>query len=185
MGAIGEHVACTMALGGHDGGAWCASSGYKIVPIISMVGTLRVPHKLLQTHGSRGVTGILVQGIVCLWLFDTLEVNVGRTGNYKRGDSSLGFVAHIEECVNELDSSQKTLLEMLNGMSGDFRATLDVVRNEVVDVNTRLNFTMRAMANQAPIGGEIPVSKVKFLKPKSFYGARDAKALENFIFDLE
>ncbi|KAA0046932.1 senescence-specific cysteine protease sag39 [Cucumis melo var. makuwa] len=44
---------------------------------------------------------------------------------------------------------------------------------------------MRAMVNQAPAGGSIPVSRVKIPEPKPFCGARDAKALENYIFDLE
>ncbi|KAA0041498.1 uncharacterized protein E5676_scaffold205G001550 [Cucumis melo var. makuwa] len=110
---------------------------------------------------------------------------VGRTGSHERGDSSTGFVAHIEERVQELDSSQKTLLEIINGRSEDFRATLDVVRNEIADVNARLSLTMQAMANQAPAGGAISVSRVKIPEPKPFYGARDAKALENYIFDLE
>ncbi|TYK19583.1 uncharacterized protein E5676_scaffold1274G00130 [Cucumis melo var. makuwa] len=44
---------------------------------------------------------------------------------------------------------------------------------------------MRAMANQALVGGAISVSRVKILKPKTFYGARDVKALENYIFDLK
>ncbi|KAA0045082.1 uncharacterized protein E5676_scaffold78209G00350 [Cucumis melo var. makuwa] len=68
---------------------------------------------------------------------DTLEGIVGRTSSHERGDSSTGFVAHIEE--------------------QNFRATLDVVRNEIADVNARLSLTMRAMANQAPIGGAIPI----------------------------
>ncbi|KAA0054479.1 senescence-specific cysteine protease sag39 [Cucumis melo var. makuwa] len=41
------------------------------------------------------------------------------------------------------------------------------------------------MANQASVGGAIVVSKMKIPKPKPFYGTRNAKALENFIFDLE
>ncbi|KAA0047605.1 Endo-1,4-beta-xylanase A [Cucumis melo var. makuwa] len=90
---------------------------------------------------------------------DTLEENVGRTVNYEYGDSSSGFVAHMEGRVNVLDSSQKTLLEMINSMLEDFQATLDVVRSEIADVNTRLSLTMRAMANQAPIGGAVPVTK--------------------------
>ncbi|KAA0060648.1 uncharacterized protein E5676_scaffold18G00170 [Cucumis melo var. makuwa] len=44
-------------------------------------------------------------------------------------------------------------------MSEDFRATLDVVRNVIADVNARLNLTMRAMANQASVGGAIFVNK--------------------------
>ncbi|TYK10089.1 uncharacterized protein E5676_scaffold16G002290 [Cucumis melo var. makuwa] len=86
---------------------------------------------------------------------DTLEGTVGRTGSHERGNSSTGSVAHIEERVQELDSSQKTLLVMINGMFEDFRATLDVVRNEIADVNARLSLTMRAMANQALARGAI------------------------------
>ncbi|TYK22097.1 reverse transcriptase [Cucumis melo var. makuwa] len=76
---------------------------------------------------------------------DALEttINIGRTVNYERGDSSTSSVAHIEERVQELDSSQKTLLEMINSMSEDFRATLNVVRNEIADVNARLSLTIR------------------------------------------
>ncbi|TYK14634.1 senescence-specific cysteine protease sag39 [Cucumis melo var. makuwa] len=44
---------------------------------------------------------------------------------------------------------------------------------------------MRAMANQAPVRRAIPVSKVKILEPKPFCGVKDAKGLENFIFDIE
>ncbi|KAA0066437.1 uncharacterized protein E6C27_scaffold21G005300 [Cucumis melo var. makuwa] len=94
------------------------------------------------------VEGLPIQELLAR--VDTLEGNVERTINYEYGDSSSGFVAHMEERVNELDSSQKTLLEMINDMSEDFRATLNVVRNEIVDVNARLNLTMRAIANQAP-----------------------------------
>ncbi|KAA0054245.1 uncharacterized protein E5676_scaffold45G00610 [Cucumis melo var. makuwa] len=101
------------------------------------------------------VEGLPIQELLAR--VDTLETNTNviRTVNYERGDSSSGFAIHMEECVSELDSSQKTLLEMINGMSMDFRATLDVVRNEIADVNTRLSLTI------------------------------DAKALENFTFDLE
>ncbi|KAA0066231.1 senescence-specific cysteine protease sag39 [Cucumis melo var. makuwa] len=41
------------------------------------------------------------------------------------------------------------------------------------------------MASQVPVGGAAPVTKVKVPEPKPFCGVRDAKALENFIFDLE
>ncbi|KAA0026251.1 uncharacterized protein E5676_scaffold343G00260 [Cucumis melo var. makuwa] len=125
------------------------------------------------------VEGLPIQELLAR--VDTLKANtnVRRTINYERGDSSSSFAIYMEERVSELDSSQKTLLEMINGMSEDFRATLDIVKNEIADVNTRLSLTMRAMANQ------VPVTKVKVPEPKPFCGARDAKALENFIFDLE
>ncbi|KAA0038414.1 uncharacterized protein E6C27_scaffold270G003130 [Cucumis melo var. makuwa] len=131
------------------------------------------------------VEGLPIQELLAR--VDTLKANMNviRTVYYEHGDSSSGFAAHMEERVSELDNSQKTLLEMINGMSEDFRATLDVVRNEVADVNTRLSLTMRAMANQVPVGGAVPVTKVKVSEPKPFCGVRDAKALENFTFDLE
>ncbi|KAA0050187.1 uncharacterized protein E5676_scaffold180G001240 [Cucumis melo var. makuwa] len=90
---------------------------------------------------------------------DTIDAVAGRVKGLLIQEFSSGFVAHMEERVNELDNSQKTLLEMINDMSKDFLATLDVVKNEVADVNTRLNLTMRVIANQALVGGAIPVSK--------------------------
>ncbi|KAA0035449.1 senescence-specific cysteine protease sag39 [Cucumis melo var. makuwa] len=51
-------------------------------------------------------------------------------------------------------------MKVINGMSEDFRAALDVLRSN-------------------------PVSRIKIFELNPFCGARDAKALENFIFDLE
>ena len=118
---------------------------------------------------------------------DTLESRIVTTGNvtYEHGNSSSGSVAQMEERVMELDNSQKNMLEMINDMAEDFLATLDVVRNEITKVNTRVNLTMLALANQAPAEGAISVGRIKNLEPKPFYGERDAKALENFIIDIE
>ena len=44
---------------------------------------------------------------------------------------------------------------------------------------------MQAMANQTLARGAITISKIKIHEPKPFYGARDAKVLENFIFDIK
>ena len=105
-----------------------------------------------------------------------------RIGNftYEHEDSSTGFVFHTEERFVELDSCQKTILEMINDISKDFLAILDVIKNEFAEVN----LTMRAVTNQAPIEGAIPISRIKISEPKPLCGAKDAKAWENFIFDL-
>ena len=42
---------------------------------------------------------------------------------------------------------------------------------------------MQAITNQAPTRGEIQINQIKIPEPKSWYGARDAKASENIIFD--
>ncbi|KAA0042097.1 uncharacterized protein E5676_scaffold306G003620 [Cucumis melo var. makuwa] len=83
------------------------------------------------------VEGLPIQELLAR--VDTLEVNINvrRTVNYERGDSSSGFATHMEERVT----------------------TLDVVRNEIAYVNKRLSLTMRAMANQVPVGGTVPVTK--------------------------
>ncbi|KAA0056626.1 uncharacterized protein E6C27_scaffold288G001470 [Cucumis melo var. makuwa] len=64
---------------------------------------------------------------------------------------------------------------MINGMSEYFQATINVIRNEIADVNTRLNLTMRAMANQVLVGRAVLITKVKVLELKPFCGVRDAK----------
>ena len=118
---------------------------------------------------------------------DTLESQIRRIENitYERGDSSSGSIARLEERVIELDNSHKNMMEVINDMIEDFRATLDVARNEIVEMHMKVNLTMRALANQALAGGAITLGKIKIPKPKPLCGARDAKALENFIFDIE
>ena len=74
---------------------------------------------------------------------------------------------------------------MVTELSEDFKSALEVVRTEITDVNALVNLTMRAVGNQTPSGGVGYNSKIKIPEPKPFCGARDAKALENFIFDLE
>lgn len=36
---------------------------------------------------------------------EALETNATRPSSFERGDSSTGSVAHMEECIEELDSS--------------------------------------------------------------------------------
>ena len=44
---------------------------------------------------------------------------------------------------------------------------------------------MRALENQSPTREAITIGKIKIPEPKPFCGARDAKALKNFIFDIK
>ena len=60
---------------------------------------------------------------------------------YECRDNSSGFVVQIEGVI-ELDNSHKNMLEMINDMIEDFRATLDINRNEIAEVNTKVNLTM-------------------------------------------
>ncbi|TYK04995.1 senescence-specific cysteine protease sag39 [Cucumis melo var. makuwa] len=85
------------------------------------------------------------------------------------------YLVEVSDSIRFLESRLEEIAEKIDMM----------MRNEIAYVNTRLNLTMRAMANQAPAGGAILVSRVKIPEPKPFCGARDAKALENYIFNLE
>ncbi|XP_062080659.1 uncharacterized protein LOC133785442 [Humulus lupulus] len=56
----------------------------------------------------------------------------------------------------------------------------------MLEMNTKLNLTMMAVGNQpatGPVGMEYGRVKVPELRP--YGGARDAKDLENFLFDME
>ena len=173
---------------------WLVEIEEQIIHLMEVLGSIRLMEERLEEVSERAdavdvvsgrLDGLPIQDLLAR--VDTLESQILRIGNvsYERGDSSSGSVARMEERVMELDNSQKDIMEMINGMSEDFRATLDVVRNEIVEVNTKVNLTMRALANQAPAGGAITVGKIKIPEPKPFCGARDAKALENFTFDIE
>ena len=77
------------------------------------------------------------------------------------------------------------MMKVIDNMTEDLQATLDVVRNEIIEVNTKVNLRMRALANQALTGEAITVGKIKISEPKPFCGTKDANALKNFIFDFE
>ncbi|KAA0061968.1 uncharacterized protein E6C27_scaffold89G002630 [Cucumis melo var. makuwa] len=100
-------------------------------------------------------------------------------------------ICFLESRLEEIAEKSNTIDAVADRVEGlpihELLVRVDTLkeRNEIADVNARLNLTMRAMVNQASVKGPIPVSRVKILKPKPFCGARDAKALENYIFDLE
>ena len=77
------------------------------------------------------------------------------------------------------------MFQMVIELSEDVKAALDVVRVEMADISARVNVTVRAVENQTPTRRTTRPNKVKLLEPKPFSGARDAKALENYIFDIE
>ncbi|XP_022981546.1 uncharacterized protein LOC111480631 [Cucurbita maxima] len=116
---------------------------------------------------------------------ETLEEKAATVGGFEYGDSSTGFVARMEERIEDLKDNQQTIVQMVSEMSKGLRATIGVVKAEVADLNTKLNLTTRAVGNQTPVGGVIQYIKLKVPEPKPFCGDRDAKALENFIFDFE
>ena len=74
---------------------------------------------------------------------------------------------------------------MVTELFEDVKAALDVVRVEMSDISAKVNVVVRAVENLDPARRTTRPNKVKLPEPKPFSGARDAKSLENYIFDLE
>ena len=74
---------------------------------------------------------------------------------------------------------------MVTKLSDNVKAAVDVARVEMADISTRVNVVVRAVENQTPTRKTTRPNKVKLPEPKPFFGTRDAKALENYIFDLK
>ncbi|TYK02439.1 uncharacterized protein E5676_scaffold1738G00430 [Cucumis melo var. makuwa] len=98
--------------------------------------------------------------------------------------------AHADELV-ELEEQMLYLVEVIDSIylleslleikKKFLRKQIQLMRCE----HMRVNLIMRAMENQAPVEGVIPVSRIKIPEPKPFCVAKDAKTIKNFIFDLE
>ena len=85
------------------------------------------------------------------------------------------------EQLGAMNDALETLHVTVETMAEDVRATIEAFKKELVEMNAKLNTTMLAVGKQ-------PVTdyrKVKVPEPQSYGGARDAKELENFLFDME
>lgn len=63
----------------------------------------------------------------------------------------------MEEHVNELDSSQKTMLELFSDLPDDLRVTIETIKAEM---KIQVNLTMRAVGNKIPNQAFIVPSKL-------------------------
>ena len=141
-------------------------------------------YKILAIDTLNGwLDGLLIQEIMCR--MPNLETKTIKNGGFKRGDSSMGSAGLIEERVDDLDSSKNEMFKIVTKLSEDVKAALDVVRIEMADISAIVNVVVRVVENLAPSWRTTRPNKVKFPEPKPFSRARDAKALENYIFDLE
>ena len=58
---------------------------------------------------------------------DSIEHKIAQAGSYEHGSNSLSYVTHIEEHVEELNYSQKT-------MSNDFRAMIETIKAKMAEM---------------------------------------------------
>ena len=61
---------------------------------------------------------------------------------------------------------------------------MEAIRAEMAEMKTQVNLTMQVVGNQTPNQMLAMPNKFKIPEPKAFSGNRDAKELENFIFDI-
>lgn len=88
----------------------------------------------------------------------------------KCGGSPNSSVAHIEDHVEEVDDLQKTMLKLFNKLAEDFVTTIDTIKGEMIEINTQVSLTMRAVENHTPGQAHVRLNKLKILKPKAVEG---------------
>ncbi|KAJ4978783.1 hypothetical protein NE237_009563 [Protea cynaroides] len=96
----------------------------------------------------------------------------------------------IVDCFDSIKKLKGAMKITLDEVKEDFTGVVDSLRKEidnfrVVNENLKAKITVleRAVANGGPSQREIP--KLRIPKPKPFNGIRDAKVLENFIWQME
>ena len=77
------------------------------------------------------------------------------------------------------------MMKLFNGLADEFRTMIDVIQEKMVEMNIRIGVTMKAMKNVTAGQTHTRSNKLKFPDPIPFKGNRDAKELENFIFDIK
>ena len=83
--------------------------------------------------------------------------------------------------INALEASVNELQGTIGDVVDDCRSLVETIRHEMGELSAKLNLTIRAVGNQptlAPGGIEV-------LEVRHYRGARDAKEVENFLFDME
>ncbi|KAJ7958669.1 Retrotransposon protein, putative, Ty3-gypsy subclass [Quillaja saponaria] len=72
-------------------------------------------------------------------------------------------------------------------MRGEILEDMAIMKDELGELNTKVNITMRAVGNDNhnPYAEGVGQRRMKVPEPQAFGGAQDAKELENFLFDME
>ena len=115
----------------------------------------------------------------------SLEKRVVPTSSPRPSGSPDSFVAHREGRDEEFDVLQNTMMSLFNGLADEFKTTIDDIQENMSVMSTQIEVTMKAMENVTAGQTNTGSNKLKFPDPRPFKGNRDAKELENFIFDVE
>ncbi|KAJ7979043.1 Gag-asp_proteas domain-containing protein [Quillaja saponaria] len=99
------------------------------------------------------------------------------------GDNAAG----LEERVSSIDQAQAQLEGAVHTMRGEFLDDMTIMKDELGELNTKVNITMRAVGNDNHnlYAEGVGQRQMKVPEPRAFGRARDVKELENFLFDME
>ena len=75
----------------------------------------------------------------------SLEERVTPTISSRPTRSPNSSIAHKEGRGEEFDVLQNTMMSLFNGLADEFRTTIDVIQEKMVDMNTRIGVTMKAV----------------------------------------
>ena len=91
------------------------------------------------------------------------------------------FKAHVitHDQVRDIEAAQRQLSDTLNTLSEETRDAMSIIQREFQELKAQVSVLQ--MASSSVDRGK----RIKVLEPKRYEGTRDAKELENFLFDME
>ncbi|KAF2320036.1 hypothetical protein GH714_022341 [Hevea brasiliensis] len=118
---------------------------------------------------------------------NSLPTNIIRLGDIESRVLALEAEAsQAGDCVESLKAltiAHDSLVGSVNDMKEDVVETAKTLQGEVQGLQGQVSLLMKAASNAN--GGAFEMGKAKIPEPKSFGGARDAREVDNFIFDME
>ena len=118
---------------------------------------------------------------VATWLRDLNSLKERVAALEKAQVTREGATPGSNEQLGEMSEALADMKTALNNMTEDVQATVDAFKSELAEMNGKLNLAIRAMG-APPV---VDFQRVRIPEPKAFEGARDAKELENFLFDMD
>ncbi|XP_059663489.1 uncharacterized protein LOC132309170 [Cornus florida] len=124
-----------------------------------------------------------------------LEEFVGFPTETEVQDGAESLVVRIENLASEVEilktdpdgfgDFMQATKEQLTRISEDVELLTDVFKKNLKDLEDEVSLVKRAIHGSSRGGGDPLSQKIKVPDPKSFSGTRNAKELENFLWDME
>ena len=94
--------------------------------------------------------------------------------------------AHVvtHDQVRDIEAAQRELSDTLNTLSEETRDAMSIIQREFQELKAQVSVLQMAVGRVGSSSGDRG-KRAKVPEPKRYEGARDAKELENFLFDME